>query len=71
MDFGEGEAEYKKTLANQITYAQSVMVVRSRWRWRVHFGVLGVRGVAREMGKSVAEKWGVRKRIAKFLKYRA
>jgi hypothetical protein len=70
VDFGEGEAEYKKTLANQITYAQSVLVVRSRLRWRVHFGVLGMVGMVREMGKTVAEKWGVRKRIAKFLKYR-
>jgi hypothetical protein len=47
-----------------------VLVVRSRLRWRVHFGVLGMVGMVREMGKTVAEKWGVRKRIAKFLKYR-
>ena len=70
VDFGEGEAEYKKTLANQITYAQSVMVVRSRLRWRVHFWVMWMRGRAREVVKEIAEKWGVRKRVAKFLKYR-
>jgi CelD/BcsL family acetyltransferase involved in cellulose biosynthesis len=71
VDFGEGEAEYKKTLANQITYAQSVLVVRNRLRWRVRFGLVELVRWVRESARTMAEKWGVRRRIAKFLKYRA
>ncbi len=71
VDFGEGEAEYKKALSNHITYTQSVLIVRNRLGWRVHFGLMRLARWMKGTVVVVTEKLGVRKRIAKFLKYRA
>jgi hypothetical protein len=71
VDFGEGEAEYKKALSNHITYTQSVLIVRNRLGWRVRFGLMQMARWMKGSVVMVTEKLGIRKRIAKYLKYRA
>jgi len=68
VDFGEGEAEYKKTLANQITYAQSVMVVRSRLGWRLLFGVMAMKKMLIAGGVEVVARVGLKARLKKWFK---
>jgi len=46
VDFGEGEAAYKKEIANEVTTARAALVVRCRLRHRLRFGCLAlVRGL--------------------------
>lgn len=68
IDFGEGEAEYKSTLSNQVTCSQSVLVVRNRLGWRVRFGVIACRKMLIEAGLAVVARAGLKVRLKKWFK---
>lgn len=68
VDFGEGEAEYKKLLANNTIGIESVMLVRRRAGLRVRLGASA--GLARvtAWGRALLERTGARRLLAKRLK---
>lgn len=65
VDFGEGEAAYKKEIANDVSTARAVLVVRSGLRHRFRFGCLTmIRGLDR-MLRGLAARTSLGQRAAR------
>ena len=68
LDFGEGDAEYKQVLANDIIRIRSVMAVRRRLDLRLRLASASVRERGRRLAKLLLEKAGLKRQLVRRLK---
>ncbi len=70
MDFGEGEAAYKRQLANHVTQSRSVVLIRREWRWYLLALFVRLRRGAKSVGRAAVDGLGWKGMILKRLKGR-
>ena len=68
VDFGEGEAEYKQVLANDVIRVQSVMAVRRCLSLRVRFAAALAHSRGNRLGRLILEKVGIKRWLVRKLK---
>jgi len=68
VDFGEGDAEYKQVLANDVISIQSVMAVRRRLDLRLQFAVTSALELGTRVAKVLLAKIGMKQSLARRLK---
>lgn len=68
VDFGEGDAEYKQALANDVIRIQSVMAVRRRLHLRLRLALTAGSGRVIRTLKLLLEKTGIKRKLVRRLK---
>jgi hypothetical protein len=65
LDFGEGEADYKEHLANDVISENAVLVVRRGPGLGMLFGLSRACAVLDRVGRAMARRLGLRRRLAR------